>query len=172
VQRRALEGRRLTRHLLQRILGGHGDERQEDTAHTLYTPEENKADGREWNPARHGITFHLIQEMDRDELNQEGFVSHQAATGSDGHETAEDTRTADHEQLAESDTGGPTADGVEAPPVHLGAYADTPLDVRAGVAAPAVCYVIIGGAPWNGPITSQRTTTWAGTATSTEQNST
>jgi hypothetical protein len=47
----------------------------------------------------------------------------------------------------------PTADEVEAPPVHLGAYADTPLDVRAGVVAPAVCYmyVVIDGAPaWNG----------------------
>ena len=40
-QRRALEGRRLTRHL-QRILGVHGDERQEDrhSAHPLYTRRE------------------------------------------------------------------------------------------------------------------------------------
>jgi hypothetical protein len=71
-------------------------------------------------------------------------------TGSDGYETVEDTRTMDHEQLAESDTVAPTADEVKAPPVHLGAYADTPLDVRAGVVAPAVCYVVIDGAPWNG----------------------
>ena len=27
---------------------------------------------------------------------------------------------------------------------------DTPLDVRAGVVAPAVCYVITDGAPWDG----------------------
>jgi hypothetical protein len=90
-QRRALEGCRLTRHL-QRILGGHGDERQEDTAHTPYTSEENKADCREWNTARYGITFHLIQEMDRGELIQEGFVSHQATTGSGGYETASSLR--------------------------------------------------------------------------------
>jgi hypothetical protein len=150
-QWRALEGRRLTQHL-QRFLGGHGDERQEEcsTTHTPYTPEENKADCKEWNTTRYGTTFHLIREMDRDELIEEGFVSHQATTGSDRYETAEDTRTTDHEQLAESDTVAPTADEVGALPVHLGAYANTPLDVRAGVVTPAVCYVVIDGASWNG----------------------
>jgi hypothetical protein len=34
--------------------------------------------------------------------------------------------------------------------VHLGAYADTLLDARAGVVAPAVCYVVIDGTSWNG----------------------
>jgi hypothetical protein len=43
-----------------------------------------RAPGR--HSARYGITLHLSQEMDRDELIQEGFVSHQATTGSDGHE--------------------------------------------------------------------------------------
>jgi hypothetical protein len=43
-----------------------------------------------------------------------------------------------------------TTDGVEAPPVHLGNCGDTPPGVHVGVVAPAVCYVIIDGAPWEG----------------------
>jgi hypothetical protein len=88
--------------------------------------------------------------MSREELIKEEFVSHQATMGSDGYETAEDTRTTSHEHPAEIDTVAPTADEVGAPPVHLGTYGDTPLDVRAGVVAPAVCYVIIDGASWKG----------------------
>jgi hypothetical protein len=88
--------------------------------------------------------------MDRDDLITEGFVSHEAATGNDGYETAEDTRTTEHEQPMESDAVTHTTDEVETPPVHLGNYDDTPLDVHAGVVAPAACYVVIDGAPWRG----------------------
>jgi hypothetical protein len=83
--------------------------------------------------------------MDRDELIEGGGGSYHIKprrVATDTRPPKEDTCTTDHEQPAESDTVAPTADEVEAPPVYLGAYADTPLDVRAGV--------VIDGAPWNG----------------------
>jgi hypothetical protein len=88
--------------------------------------------------------------MDRDDLIAEEFVSHETTTGSNGHETAEDTGTTEHEQPAEGDTVAHTTDEVEAPPAHLGNYGGTPLGVHVGVVAPAVCCVVIDGAPWEG----------------------
>jgi hypothetical protein len=88
--------------------------------------------------------------MDSDDLIAEGFASYHATTGNDGYETAEETHTTNHEQPAESDTMAPTAGESEALPVHLGAYRDTPLDMHAGVVAPAACYVVIDGTSWNG----------------------
>jgi hypothetical protein len=80
--------------------------------------------------------------MSRHDVVEEKLVSHRATTDSDGYETAEDTSTTSHES--------PAADEVEAPPVHLGTYGDTTLDAHAGVVAPAVCYVIIDEASWEG----------------------
>jgi hypothetical protein len=57
------------------------------------TPKEENAECEEWHTSRYGVTFCPVCEMDRDDLIAEGFVSHEAATGSEGHETAEDTGT-------------------------------------------------------------------------------
>jgi hypothetical protein len=145
--------------------------REAEKYHIIKTPEEEKAEYKEWNTSRYGVTFGLVCDMDRDDLITGGFVSHKAATGNDWYETAEDTSTTEHEQPMESDAVTHTTDEVEAPPVHLGNYDDTPLDVHAGVVAPAACYVVIDGTPWRGHYSPQRSTSWAGTAT-TEQSST
>jgi hypothetical protein len=85
------------------------------------------------------VTFDLIRDMDRDDLVAEGFVSHEAATGNEGHEAAERRHRHDGTRTAGGKwcTVTHTTDEIEAPPVHLGNYDDTPLDVHAGVVTPA-----------------------------------
>jgi hypothetical protein len=119
---------------------------------SMHTPEEKKTECQEWNVTRYGEIRELLREMSRVEMIEAGLVSHQATTSEGGYETAEDTRTPSHESPTESDAGTPTADEVEAPPARLGAYDDTPLDVRAGVVAPAVCYcyVVTDGVSYDG----------------------
>jgi hypothetical protein len=65
--------------------------------------------------------------VDSDDLIAEAFASYHATTGNDGYKTDVEIHTTNHEQPAESDTMAPTAGESEAPPVHLGAYYDTPL---------------------------------------------
>jgi hypothetical protein len=97
------------------------------------TPEEEKAECEEWNTRRYGETFHLVREMDSDDLIADGFASYHATTGSDGYETAapktHTRRSTSSLQKVIRDTMAPTAGEIEAPPAHLGAYHDTPLDV-------------------------------------------
>jgi hypothetical protein len=141
-QQRALEKRE---ERLRHSNSEHPDEHEssafDEEGDDTITPQQRKADHREWYTERYGDLFKTIRaDAPLQILVEDGFVvKHRCRTYDGDCETAVNRRTPSPETHASAEDSPPTPDeGISE--VTLGTYGDGPLEVRSGVVAPAGYY--------------------------------